>query len=65
MASFPEHLLPLYRKYVILPKTYGKGTSFTGAGVMTDELTRVDGSIVTMVQRNKKQNNSQEWARPN
>lgn len=50
-CSFPEHLLPVFRKHNILQhflqKPYGHGTSLLGAGVMTSELSRVDGSICT------------------
>jgi acyl-CoA oxidase len=50
-ASFPEHLMPVFRKseylFNFLKKPYGKGTSLMGQGVATAELARVDGSICT------------------
>lgn len=50
-ASFPEHLIPVFRKseYLLnfLSKPYGKGTSLMAQGVATAELARVDGSICT------------------
>lgn len=50
-ASFPEHLLPVFKKHEILlhflPPPYGKGTSLLGLGALTSELGRIDGSICT------------------
>lgn len=50
-ASFPEHLLPVFRKseylFNFLKKPFGKDTSLMAQGVATAELARVDGSICT------------------
>ena len=50
-ASFPEHLLPVFRKseYLLnfIPKPYGKDTTMMAQCVATAELGRVDGSVCT------------------
>lgn len=50
-ATFPEHLLPVFRKseYLsnFLSKPYGKDTSLMAQGIATAEMARVDGSICT------------------
>ena len=50
-ASFPEHLLPVFRKseylFNFISKPIGKDTSMMAQCVATAELARVDGSICT------------------
>jgi len=50
-ASFPEHLLPVFKKseYLLnfIPKPFGKDTSLMAQCVATAELARVDGSVCT------------------